>query len=79
MVLAERRVPPNVNPTLPSPPPGWTWERIRRDGTKVVIGWPGTAEEAEQYMVVVDSQRLYSQIVNRQREAREAREGGRGN
>ena len=71
MVLAERRVPPNVNPTLPSPPPGFKWPKG--------IGWQGTEAEALDYMVKADSQRVYSQIVNRQREAREAREGGRGN
>lgn len=69
MVWEERRVPPNVNPILPPPPPGFEWPPG--------IGWQGTEAEALDYMVKADSQRVFSQIVAKQREWREAREAGK--
>lgn len=60
-----------VNPVLPSPPPGWHWVRDGRE-----IGWLGTKEEAEHFMTRADSQRVFDQIAQRQKAAREAREAG---
>lgn len=69
MVLAERRVPPNVNPILPPPPPGFEWPEN--------IGWPGTEQEALDYLKVADKGKVYTEIVKRQQKRREEREAGK--
>lgn len=68
MVLKEVQPLPDVNPVLPSPPEGFKWPKG--------VGWEGSFEEAELFMVRADSQRVYSQIVDKQVAAREARENG---